>query len=161
MVDTCESRALAFEGRPIQKSGPWLLVLCSLLLAVAVTERDVCGADRVERTRVEVEALSWTLTIAGRGPGGTPDAGLVDGGDVGPLQPVARQKVFDPRRGERVDAPVYLRADLPPGCRLRGPALITEDQTTTVVTSEYDILIDNQGSIVLTRGTSAEGGTET
>ncbi|NNJ64127.1 MAG: hypothetical protein HKP16_01065 [Xanthomonadales bacterium] len=110
---------------------------------------------------VEVEALSWTLTIAGRGPGGKPDAGLFGGGDAGPPQPVARQKVFDPRHGERVDAPVYLRADLPPGCRLRGPALITEDQTTTVVTSGYEILVDNQGSIVLTRGAPAEGGAET
>jgi N-methylhydantoinase A len=110
---------------------------------------------------VEVEALSWTLTIAGRGRGGEPDAALTPGDQTGPPRPVASQKVFDPRSGQSVETPVYLRADLSPGCRMRGPALITEDQTTTVVTSEYEVLVDNQESIVLTRRTPAEEGAET
>jgi N-methylhydantoinase A len=102
---------------------------------------------------VGVEALSWTLTIAAAGrPSAAPGEAAASGPAGAGLQPpVARQKLFDPQQAERVDAPVYLRADLEPGCALQGPALITEDQTTTVVTTGYEARIDTQGSIVLTR----------
>jgi len=49
-----------------------------------------------------------------------------------------------------LDAPVYLREQLAPGIRVDGPALITEDQTTTVVSSSYVAEIDARGYIVLT-----------
>jgi N-methylhydantoinase A/oxoprolinase/acetone carboxylase beta subunit len=50
------------------------------------------------------------------------------------------------------DAPVYLRSDLRVGARVPGPALITEEQTTTVVTAGWQAAIDAHGSIVLSRG---------
>jgi N-methylhydantoinase A len=61
------------------------------------------------------------------------------------------QMLLDPATGATTDAPVYLRSDLPRGTRLDGPALITEDQTTTVVTAGWRAEIDAQGSIVLNR----------
>ena len=51
----------------------------------------------------------------------------------------------------QVTARVYLRDLLQPGDTLQGPALITENQTTTVVTSNYDVVIDPGGHIVMTR----------
>ena len=66
-------------------------------------------------------------------------------------EPVATQSVFDPVSTERVMAPVYLREELLPGSQLEGPALIAEDQTTTVVTTSYRADIDGRGYIVLTR----------
>jgi N-methylhydantoinase A len=65
--------------------------------------------------------------------------------------PIARQSLFDPATAGRIDAPVYLRKDLQPGVLITGPALITEDQTTTVVTSRFDARIDTRNNIVLTR----------
>ena len=62
-----------------------------------------------------------------------------------------RQSFFEPFDARRVDIPVYFRESLAPGVRISGPALITEDQTTTVVTSSYDAEIDSRGYIVLTR----------
>ena len=102
---------------------------------------------------VRVEALSWTLTIAtGRPAAASQEPAAAPGRhSAGVPSPVARQMLFDPGRAERVEAPVYLRADLEPGRVLQGPALITEDQTTTVVTTGYEAQIDSQGSIVLTR----------
>jgi N-methylhydantoinase A len=46
--------------------------------------------------------------------------------------------------------PVYLRRDLRPGQRVVGPALIAEEQTTTVVTAHYCAMIDARGYIVMT-----------
>jgi N-methylhydantoinase A len=112
---------------------------------------------------VEVEALSWTLTIAKAKK--EPDTFSsrpenVSGSLFDPPSPIARQELFDPPLGRRVDAPVYLRSDLASGCRVQGPALITEDQTTTVVTSNYEAFVDSHGSIVLSRIDGAVGGAQ-
>ena len=98
---------------------------------------------------VEIEALSWTLTIS------TP----VEPAPARPARPrlksapapAQRQSFFDPVSAGRADVPVFRRETLAPGVRIEGPALIAEDQTTTVVTSAYDADIDAHGHIVLTR----------
>ena len=65
--------------------------------------------------------------------------------------------MYDPSLAQRIEAPVYLREQLPPGARVEGPALITEDQTTTVVSSRYDAQIDPQGFILTGRDLMTEG----
>ena len=98
---------------------------------------------------VEIEALSWTLTLT------APTQDLADtvqiADEAAAAKPVARQSLFDPTLSRRADVPVYLRENLRPGMHIDGPALITEDQTTTVVTAAYEASIDARGSIVLTR----------
>jgi len=99
---------------------------------------------------VDIEVLSWTLTISAA------SAALVD---LQEMQQTVRklpesegsQALFDPSLARWVDTPVYLRSHLRPGDRLPGPVLITEDQTTTVVTSLYEAEIDPAGHIVMTR----------
>ena len=59
--------------------------------------------------------------------------------------------MFDPALTERVQVPVYHRNALAVGSRIAGPALVTEAQTTTVVTSPFDATVDAQGYLVLTR----------
>jgi len=99
---------------------------------------------------VDIEVLSWTLTITA--PSKTPDP-LPEAGPAGrPVaQPNGSQALFDPSMGRRVNAPVYLRGQLRPGDRLPGPVLITEEQTTTVVTSNYEACMDAMGNIVMRR----------
>jgi N-methylhydantoinase A len=100
---------------------------------------------------VEIEALSWTLTIA------APRRSELRSRLESPLPRssaparIATQPLFDPATGEPTDAAVYLRSDLGPGHCVPGPALITEDQTTTVVTAAWLATIDAHGSIVLSR----------
>jgi len=103
---------------------------------------------------IEIEVLSWTLTIAAPAShhSASPDEPATT---TAPL-PIAAQSCFDPVITERNDVPVFLRSDLEPGTRLEGPALITEDQTTTVVTSAYRAMIDGRGYIVLTRKDGAD-----
>ena len=58
--------------------------------------------------------------------------------------------MFDPEAGEFIDTPVFWRADLAPGARIKGPAVIAEDETSTVVSPSFDARIDPFGYIELT-----------
>ena len=98
---------------------------------------------------VEIEALSWTLTIAAPGLQ-APSPAVPPPGLAAPAA-AGSQSFFDPALAERVEAPVFLREQLEPGTLIPGPALITEDQTTTVVTSSFDATIDARGYILLSR----------
>ena len=100
---------------------------------------------------VEVEALSWTLTIAANKANKGSEPFSEEKGSDPLFAPIGTQLLLDPVTGEAADAPVYLRADLFPGSVLDGPALITEEQTTTVVTAAWRAEVDVLGSIVLSR----------
>ena len=66
-------------------------------------------------------------------------------------QPSGRRPLFDPGTGETIEVEVYRRADLRPGARIAGPALIVEDETSTVVSPAFDASIDGYGYIELQR----------
>jgi N-methylhydantoinase A len=100
---------------------------------------------------VEIEALSWTLTLSGKGKGTVYPGSEFRSRSTSEPNPIGSRPLLDPATGDATEAPVYLRADLAPGMALDGPALITEDQTTTAVTAAWRALIDRQGSIVLSR----------
>ncbi|HKX11329.1 MAG TPA: hydantoinase/oxoprolinase family protein, partial [Stellaceae bacterium] len=61
------------------------------------------------------------------------------------------RKVFDPTAGMTLDYAVHDRTRLSGGARVVGPALIIERETTTVVTSTFDAVIQQDGSILLVR----------
>lgn len=104
---------------------------------------------------IDIEVLSWTLAISEPEP--VIPAAVSRHPDPGPPpEPVDHQLLFEPTAQDRKLAPVYLRADLPPGTLIRGPALITEDQTTTVVTASYSAHIDDDLNIILERQTAHE-----
>ncbi|MFT4596027.1 MAG: N-methylhydantoinase A [Paracrocinitomix sp.] len=79
---------------------------------------------------------------------------------VAPPEPVAEPapRTLDANRHERVldpddgwlDFAVFRRADLKPGDCFAGPALVVEDQTTTVVSPRFDARIDGRDHLVLT-----------
>jgi len=98
---------------------------------------------------IDVEVLSWTLTISA--PARNVAGKAAAAANKTTPEPSGQQPFFDPSTATRVDAPVYLREQLRPGDYIGGPALITEDQTTTVVSSAYNAAIDGRGYIVLTR----------
>ena len=98
---------------------------------------------------IDIEVLSWTLTMS------APERQLPkEPGDYAPsAAPSAdsEQSCFDPVLERRADIPVYSRQSLTPGVAIAGPALITEDQTTTVVTSVFDARIDANDNIIMNR----------
>jgi N-methylhydantoinase A len=66
-------------------------------------------------------------------------------------EPDGHREVLDPGLGQVRRHALYRRTQLRPGDTLSGPALIVEDETTTVVSPAFDARIDGHGYIVLKR----------
>ena len=98
---------------------------------------------------LDVEVLSWTLTLATKVPPATP-LGPAPSEQPAPA-PVAQRRLFDPDATAFREVPVYWRPDLAPGVSIPGPALITEPQTTAVVGAGFAAAINPRGDIVMTR----------
>ncbi len=97
---------------------------------------------------LDVEVLSWTLTLVAREPE-APEP--VAAPAVRAAEPSRRAALFDAAAGAFRDAGVYRRDELAPGMRLRGPALVVEDQTTTVVGAGFELTVDGRGYLVQER----------
>jgi N-methylhydantoinase A len=98
---------------------------------------------------LEVEILNWTLSVSTPLPDLTPVGEPRTGAPAPP--PIGRRPVFDPATAESVETPVYRRTELRPGMAVEGPALIVEDQTTTVLTAGFTAAINDLGYLILTR----------
>lgn len=59
--------------------------------------------------------------------------------------------VFDPARGEALPTAIVERSSLSAGARLSGPAVVVERETATVVTSPFDVVMQDDGSLLLVR----------
>ena len=95
-----------------------------------------------------VEAMNWTLRLAApQDPPPPPPAAPAD------TAPAAAgwRRIFDPDAAAMRRAPVYRRGDLAPGARMAGPAVIAEDETTTIVPADFVARIDSLGYIVLSK----------
>jgi N-methylhydantoinase A len=97
---------------------------------------------------VEIEILSWVIALSASAEGH-----LADIAPEQPVEPKPRRcrPVFNPETAEFGDVPTYWRDDLAPGARIRGPAIIAERETSTVVGAAFDARIDRFGYIEITR----------
>jgi N-methylhydantoinase A len=98
---------------------------------------------------VEVEVLSWVLLLSGP----VPEAEAAPPSAPAPSrpEPARRRAVFDSDTADFVEVAIYERAALAPGAIIEGPAVIVEDETSTVVSRHFDARIDGFGYIELTR----------
>jgi len=96
---------------------------------------------------LEIEALSWSLTVSTIPPEATPVPATAE--RPAPSSPLARE-VRDPLAGA-VRMALYERAELAPGTCLQGPALVIESETTTVVPVGFDLRVDGLGYLELSR----------
>ena len=96
---------------------------------------------------LEVEAMSWSLALAAadRLPPRLPLAPPRAAG-----APNGRRALYDTESGGPTDAAVHARADLAPGVRLAGPAVVVEDETATVAPAGFDLTVAASGALVLT-----------
>jgi N-methylhydantoinase A len=98
---------------------------------------------------VEVEVLSWVLLLSGPVP--KPEAAPPAPPAGSHPEPARRRAVFDSDAAEFVEVAIYERAALGPGAVIEGPAVIVEDETSTVVSRHFDARIDAFGYIELAR----------
>jgi N-methylhydantoinase A len=97
---------------------------------------------------MEAEAVTWSVTVASP-PRRVAPAGSVPPGR--PATPRATRDTFDPAHGTATATPLYWRFDLGPGSIVDGPAIIAEDETSTVVGENFRAVINALGYIVLDR----------
>jgi N-methylhydantoinase A len=98
---------------------------------------------------VEIEILSWVLLLSGPVP-----AGNASPPELPPPftpAPARRRMVFDSDAADFVEVAIYERVALGPGALVPGPAVIIEDETSTVVSRHFDARINAFGYIELTR----------
>ena len=98
---------------------------------------------------VEVELLSWVLLLSAPPPAEPEPPPPMPTPWTPP--PARHRPVFDHETGELVEVAIYDRALLQPGARISGPAVIVEDETSTVVSRLFDATIDAFGYIELRR----------
>ncbi len=68
----------------------------------------------------------------------------------GVAQSDVRRRVFDAAVGENVDAAVVLRDEFETGKLLKGPAIVTEDETTIIVPQSREAMRQSDGCIDIT-----------
>ncbi|KAA8996452.1 hydantoinase/oxoprolinase family protein [Affinibrenneria salicis] len=98
---------------------------------------------------VAVEAISWTVTVSTL-------SAVVEGHPASaprsvpaPEEGGARRAVLLADRSAPVPVPVFVRSELTPQVVIRGPALITEAETTTVVDDGFIAWQTAQGHLLL------------
>jgi N-methylhydantoinase A len=106
---------------------------------------------------VDIEIMSWKVTV-GVEPGEEVEEQPAPPEERHRPPPAERRPVFQPAAGEFVTVDIFRREDLRAGAEIRGPAVIAERETSTVVSAFFDALVSDWG-IVMTR--RAEGRKET
>ncbi|MDG3040941.1 hydantoinase/oxoprolinase family protein [Roseicyclus marinus] len=94
------------------------------------------------------EITNWSLTVATRAPDPAPVERRLGG------SPAARGRIrrfFDAALRQEVEAVEIARADMIAGAWVDGPAIITEDETSTIVTSAFRAVGQADGCLLLIR----------
>ena len=95
-----------------------------------------------------IEAVSWSVRVASVVP--TPAA--VDLTTEGaPVTGAATRTMYDPVAGRDADATVVERSTLAAGQQVRGPGVIVEEQTTTVLASHHLATMQEDGTLLVHR----------
>jgi N-methylhydantoinase A len=94
------------------------------------------------------EALTWSVTLSGPIPAiAKPDKY----GTRKKPKILRKLKLYDARARRQVSAPVYWRFDLSPQTKIKGPAIIAEHETSTIVGSAFDARVDAFRNLILER----------
>jgi N-methylhydantoinase A len=93
---------------------------------------------------LEAEITVWSVN-AHTPP--TPVTAVEALGGTRTASPQAARRIFDAGLGRQVEAEAYDRTDLPAGSALRGPAVVTEEETTIVLPSSRVAVTLNDGCI--------------
>jgi 5-oxoprolinase (ATP-hydrolysing) len=117
--------------------------------AFARAHRRRFGYERPGRT-IEIVTARVRTSAPGPGAHATPEPAPARTTPT----PLRHASVWFPDAG-RLEAPVYARAELGPGARVVGPALLLEDTGTIVVDAGFEGVLDARGILILRdRGTA-------
>ncbi|MDE0110924.1 MAG: hypothetical protein OXN84_01360 [Albidovulum sp.] len=98
--------------------------------------------------RLPVEIANWSLTVSTDTP---PVSRLEPSLKAIPANVSGHRDLVDAALRKNVAAAEVRRAEMEPGQWIEGPAIIFEDETSTIITSAYRAVIQNDSSILATR----------
>ncbi|MCL4068087.1 hydantoinase/oxoprolinase family protein [Pseudomonas sp. GX19020] len=93
------------------------------------------------------EIISWSLRAS------APQASAESVTRVGRQREAdvaVRRDIFDPKEGRYLPAAIVERASLQPGDYVSGPAAIVERETTTIITTAYEAIMQADGCLLVT-----------
>lgn len=96
----------------------------------------------------EIEFVTFSVKAQDVRPGGERHA-LISTGS--PTDTLVTRDVFDPAAGAPLKTAIVERSTIRAGERVAGPAVIVERETSTVVTSPFDAIVQSDGTILLIR----------
>ncbi|PZF77917.1 hydantoinase/oxoprolinase family protein [Aestuariivirga litoralis] len=96
----------------------------------------------------EAEAITWSVTVSSQAK--KPKRAAKATKKAAP-KPRSKRTIYDPALGRQVAAPVYWRFDMKPGAAIKGPAIIAEDETSTIVGANFTASVNSLGYIILER----------
>ncbi len=94
----------------------------------------------------EAEAITWSVTVSSIAK--KPKRAAKTSAKSAP-KPRSKRLIYDPALGKQVMVPVYWRFDMKPGASFKGPAIIAEDETSTIVGANFKAKINSLGYIIL------------
>jgi N-methylhydantoinase A len=94
----------------------------------------------------EAEAITWSVSVSSQAR--KPKKASRTLAKSTP-KPRSKRLIYDPALGKQVMAPVYWRFDMKHGAAVRGPAIIAEDETSTIVGANFTAKINGLGYIIL------------
>ncbi|MBP7003548.1 hydantoinase/oxoprolinase family protein [Amaricoccus sp.] len=97
---------------------------------------------------LEIEVVTWSAKAQDERP--APERHAITLGRSAAVVGTTRP-VFDPAAGAALETAIVERGALAAGARVAGPAVIVERETSTVVTSPFDVVMQDDGTLLLLR----------
>ncbi|MGO4624940.1 hydantoinase/oxoprolinase family protein [Ensifer sp. 2YAB10] len=95
---------------------------------------------------LDVEIVSWSLRATSKV---TPPARISKVGKAGNARVRGTREIFDVQEGRFQQASVVSRSDMKPGDWVTGPAVITERETSTIITASREVIMQADGCLLV------------
>ncbi len=97
---------------------------------------------------LDIEIVSWSVKASSPLPP-VDRVAAVDEGSV--VMPAKTRRLFEAAQGAFLDAGIHERDDLKPGDVVKGPAIVVERETSTMLTAAFKAIVQNDGCLRVTR----------
>jgi N-methylhydantoinase A len=131
---------------PLGRAADGTVALDSVRHGFDALHRRLYGYDQPAK---EIELV--TFTVKASMPIADPDLRFAHAGSGARPQPLGARRVSFDTEGGFCECPVFDRGDLRPGDELRGPAILEQMDTTTVLPPDFRLEVDAALNLILTR----------
>ena len=104
---------------------------------------------------LDIEVISWAVKASSTLP---PVPRVDQVAEGAPARALGTRQIFDARLGREVQATIVDRETLVAGTRIAGPAIVVERETSTLITSSFDAVVQADGCLLVSsHATHAQG----